>query len=129
MSVFTSVLPSAETGATPGWCSGEVGLVTSGTAGRKLLAGCCSRDAGASGPAGYTMVLLSPTLSTYWRESSRVSTDPPAQPHFPLTPNRERLLLLFRFKESDYCATFSGEMTEPISSKMVFRFEQKLNLN
>lgn len=81
MSVFTSVLPSAETGVTPGWCSGEVGLVTSGTAGRKLLAGCCSRDAGAGGPAGYTMVLLSPTLSTYWRESSsssRVSTDPPA---------------------------------------------------
>lgn len=78
-SVFTSVLPSAETGTTPGWCSGGVGLVTSGTAGLKLLAGYCSRDTGAGGPAGYTMVLLSPTLSTYWRESSssRVSTDPP----------------------------------------------------
>lgn len=81
MSVFTSVHPSAETGTTIGWCSGGVGLVTSGTADRKLLTGCCSRDVGAGGPASYTMVLLSPTLSTYWRESSSsVSAEPPAPP-------------------------------------------------
>lgn len=61
VSVFPSICPSADTGVTPDRCRGT------------RLTGSCRGTQALRVPSSYTMVLLSPPMSTYWRKEKSSS--------------------------------------------------------